>query len=447
MKTLPLVMFLFLTTNLFSNDAIWEKTFEHERVSYFKAIDNCDSLNIIAVANYSGQFRKVLKSTDGGFTWNFVFEDSYENNYLYPELWYPANDIAYPAENFCIVACDSSTFLRTYNGGKTWDTTETNYGINDFQGFRIIDMFDENHGLMASLFHMIVSHDGFQTWDTIPPFGTPAEYAIFAAEMIDTNKIAMVTRDVDGSPQFNERFYRSDDGGKSWVEYEHPDYRIPMNLHFVDTLVGYEIGQIKTGIGNTKRDLIHKTTDGGRSWFNVLDSMIEDGLNFGLLDLDFYDRENGIVVGNNGKTYWTQDGGKNWKYDPTLRNIIGYYGPPVEYVCLVGPQTAVVCTFEGDIYRGESGTSFVQTYAPVKCTSKIIVTGNTAKIHFVSPSQGQAKIEITDLLGNIKYLQNRFLPNQENEILLNITDYAQGLYLYRIFIKNEVVASGKFIVE
>jgi hypothetical protein len=154
--------------------------------------------------------------------------------------------------------------------------------------------------------------------------------------------------------------------------------------------------------------------------------MIEDGLNFGLLDLDFYDRENGIVVGNNGKTYWTQDGGKNWKYDPTLRNIIGYYGPPVEYVCLVGPQTAVVCTFEGDIYRGESGTS---------------------KIHFVSPSQGQAKIEITDLLGNIKYLQNRFLPNQENEILLNITDYAQGLYLYRIFIKNEVVASGKFIVE
>jgi len=72
-------------------------------------------------------------------------------------------------------------------------------------------------------------------------------------------------------------------------------------LQFVDSLVGYEVGGKSTGHGQQQYELVYKTTDGGRSWEKVLDIVIS--ISFGLQKLDFYDKDNGIVVGQFGAVF------------------------------------------------------------------------------------------------------------------------------------------------
>jgi len=84
--------------------------------------------------------------------------------------------------------------------------------------------FDDKHGVMKSQHYLAISHDGFNTWDTMY---APGGYTIFNVEMAAPNSICVVSRDIDSTVDWNERFYRSDDGGKTWNEYPHPDYRIP----------------------------------------------------------------------------------------------------------------------------------------------------------------------------------------------------------------------------
>ncbi len=438
MKLIILILFFFCP--LMANDTDWSLMLEDpDDISYFYTIDNLDSVNIMAVANHYGVYRRILKSTDGGFTWEIVYRDKFGSE----PPWYRARDISYPTKDFCIVSCDTSSWLRTKDGGLTWDTTYTLFGRNDFQGFRLVDMYDENKGIMCTLFHMIISDNGFDTWDTIPPFGPAEDFFIMSVDIISENQITLLTRDLDGSPTFNWIFYKSFDFGKTWSEYPHPKYRVPTKHKFVDSIVGYEIGSVRTGIGNTRRDMIYKTIDGGQSWFNVLDSMIEGGLNFGLTDLDFYDRDNGIVVGNNGKIYWTHDGGKSWVYDPTLRNT-SLYGPPTQYVCMLGPRTVVICTLDGKIYRGESGISFVKTYDPAEHNSRVHIDGTSLMLWIEYPQVVEARLEIVNLSGGNVYSGNHFLNGNETEINIDISTLPAGSYLYRVSSNGKLISTGKF---
>jgi photosystem II stability/assembly factor-like uncharacterized protein len=165
-----------------------------------------------------------------------------------------------------------------------------------------------------------------------------------------------LSRDIDGSTDFNERFFRSYDGGKSWLEYPHPDYRVPQELQFVDSLTGYEVGGKKTGIGDERTNLVYKTTDGGRSWEKVMDTVIY--LSYGLHKLDFFDKDNGIVVGQFGSVFWTHDGGKSWIFDSS--DIFWIHIPATMNVCYIRKDRAIIADFDGIIYTSTETTYVVE---------------------------------------------------------------------------------------
>ncbi len=353
MKQIYIIILLLLCSSpCHTQDVKWE--LKWNLGSYFKGIDNYDSLNIMAIFNKNAALRRIIQSTDGGETWDYVYQDD-DSQFIWPR----GRDIAYPAKDFCIVSCDSSEFLKTTDGGQNWEIIKTEYGINDNDGFREIDMYDKNYGMMTTIFHMIVTSDGFKTWDTIPPTGTAGDYYIVRAEMLGPQTIAMINRDIVENNLHDWQFYRSEDAGKTWNEYPFPNLGTPSNLQFVDSLVGYNIGSVSTGIGDTKSDIVFKTTDGGQFWFNVMDTLIEGASNFGLNDFDFYDRDNGIVVGTYGKIYWTHDGGETWEYNKS--EVINSENPTGMRVCMLSKYSAIIVT-SNYVFKGQSGTSFVKTY-------------------------------------------------------------------------------------
>lgn len=332
------------------NNITWKKLRDKTDL-LFMGIDNCDSLYAMAVAPITipGEFDSwgaILKTTDGGLTWKYALYDtvgSTEPFFVVP--W----DISYPTRDFCIIGCDSNHFVRTTDGGITWheyivDLPYTTNGFND------VDMYDENNGVMKNRNYIVISHDGFNTWDTIR---NPGDNVIFNVEMTRPNSIKVLSGGSNGPS--NVRFFSSDDGGKTWNEYPHPYHSIPRNLHFIDSLTGYEVGGNRIGIGDQRSMLIFKTTDGGRTWDNVLDTIIS--VSFALQSIDFYDKENGIAVGQFGSIFWTHDGGKSWVFDSSTE-MSEIYAPTL-HVSYIQKNRAIIADYLGRIFISEDTTTDV----------------------------------------------------------------------------------------
>ncbi|MFK7980642.1 MAG: WD40/YVTN/BNR-like repeat-containing protein, partial [Saprospiraceae bacterium] len=108
----------------------------------------------------------------------------------------------------------------------------------------------------------------------------------------------------------NEKIHRSINNGLSWETYE-TGVLIPSSIYFLDQLCGFVIGRN----GETA-----KTNDGGETWV-----LIESGT-LGYNDLtDIHFIENtGWVIGRQGTFYQTVDRGNSWT-QKSLPNIPSYW--------------------------------------------------------------------------------------------------------------------------
>ena len=93
-------------------------------------------------------------------------------------------------------------------------------------------------------------------------------------------------------------------------------------------------------------------------------------------------------------------------YDSTIRKT-ELYGPATNYVCMLDPRTAILVTFSGKIYRGESGLSFVKTHDPNEYKSKVFINNDIAEFFIDLPFATQATFEILDISGKRRIKTNR----------------------------------------
>lgn len=342
-----LLLVYILSIHCFSKTTEWDIVFSNDSL-LFKGIDNADSLYCIAIASSREYSKIILKSTDAGLTWNYILKDTY--NLGNGKLSKTITDISYPTRDFCIIGLDTNSFIKTTDGGITWNEYKINLPYWLF-GFNDIDMYDSINGVMATQHDLAISHDGFKTWKT---FSAPNDSTILKVDMAAPNSICVVSRYLNDSPDYDKKFFRSDDGGYTWNEYEHPDYYI-YQLMFIDSLTGFTVGDRNTGHGDERYNLVYKTTDGGHSWFNVLDTEIYHS--FGLQKVDFFDKDNGITVGQFGSVFWTYDGGKSWFYDSN--NIFWSHIPPMMNVCYIRRDRAIIADFDGIIYISSEDTTDV----------------------------------------------------------------------------------------
>lgn len=133
----------------------------------------------------------------------------------------------------------------------------------------------------------------------------------------DLQRIKMVD-DSHGFGTLGDRFFRTNDGGRSWIETKIPD------IHFIDQLsfLTRELGWISgtAGVGG-KYVFVFRTVDGGRDWEET--RVAPPSGPASIRDLFFIDQQRGWLItwGYNDTgsyLYSTIDGGKHWTAERDL---------------------------------------------------------------------------------------------------------------------------------
>lgn len=196
----------------------------------------------------------------------------------------------------------------------------------------------------------------------------------------------------------------SDDNGATWRQVKVPTSVTLTNVRFVSASVGWVVGH---------GAVILHTRDGGETWVRQLDGrqaaqldvdaararvaagdpagnkaladaerQLKDGPDKPLLDVNFSDEKNGLVVGAYGLIFATNDGGKTWHSlreridNPKGRHLYAIHATGKK-IHLVGEQGALYRSSDGGNNFSAINTPYVGTYFGVveAAQGEIIVYG------------------------------------------------------------------------
>ena len=291
-----------------------------------------DSLNGWTCGN------KTLRTTDGGSTWDIVFEDP--NDVLSAissiECWIMDSDV--------IDGPFGHKIKKTINGGNSWQDLNCSVEkwledilfINGLKGWCVgangIIIFSEDGGN-----NWEIQHEGIRGFSLDGTFSSKEVGWMTASTFDQTSR--PLYRSTDGGNSwnvyidegyvlFNVPFFcdslhgwisgtkstlkRTQDGGVTWQDLSMPLEVSLTHYYFIDSQIGY-------GTGETRAPLL-KTENGGLSW-----KLIYNDQEFGYLrifDIFFSDENHGWIITESrnldvGEIWNTEDGGITWESNKT----------------------------------------------------------------------------------------------------------------------------------
>ncbi|RMD81953.1 MAG: hypothetical protein D6815_10430 [Candidatus Dadabacteria bacterium] len=275
------------------------------------------------VIGYGG---KIIHTTDGGFTWEQI--PSGTDEALYSIDFAPDN----PQVGW--IVGQQGLVLKTTDGGRTWVRQKAEPWLDE-------ECADPEERRLR-------------------PEDKPCQLAyLFAVSVIDQNNAVAV-----GDKSL---YIRTRDGGQTWTIEKVKDPKeatgpgsewmivmedpIFYDVQFLDASNGYIVGEFGT---------IFHTTDGGKTWENqketLMDETIFDVLDLPtLFDVEFADPMHGIAVGLDGRIALTDDGGKDWNFVPS--NVEEYVDP--FYTATILPNgVRWVGGASGQVVRADPGKPF-----------------------------------------------------------------------------------------
>ncbi|HEX5888709.1 MAG TPA: YCF48-related protein [Pyrinomonadaceae bacterium] len=275
-----------------------------------------------------------------------------------------------------------STVLRTTDGGKTWQKLNV---TTDALDFRDIDAIDDKTAYALSIGNGPASRiykttDAGTTWTM--QFKSDDEKAFLdAMSFWDANNGIVLGDSIDG------QFYilMTSNGGQTWSRVS--TARLPPALQgegaFAASgtniaLFGKTHAWIGTGAGAKARVL--RTTDHGRSW-QVSDTPLAAGQSAGNFSIAFRDEKHGVVVGGDYRKESeavdnlavTNDGGVTWKLVKGLsgfRSVVAYVpGMKTPALVALGPSGGDYSLDDGQTWKPIEGRGFdTFSFIPRKAT-------------------------------------------------------------------------------
>lgn len=275
-----------------------------------------------------------------------------------------------------------STVLRTTDGGKTWQKLNV---TSDALDFRDIDAIDDKTAYALSIGNGPASRiykttDAGATWTM--QFKSEDEKAFLdAMSFWDANNGVVFGDSIDG------QFYilMTSNGGQTWSRVS--TARLPPALQgegaFAASgtniaLFGKTHAWIGTGAGAKARVL--RTTDHGRSW-QVSDTPLAAGQSAGIFSIAFRDEKHGVVVGGDYRKESeavdnlavTNDGGATWKLVKGLsgfRSVVAYVpGMKTPALVALGPSGGDYSLDDGQTWKPIEGRGFdTFSFIPRKTT-------------------------------------------------------------------------------
>jgi len=231
-----------------------------------------DSLN----GYISGSAGTVMKTTDGGLSWQMVLSGYYDDM---QSVYFHNIDTGFVIGN-------GGTVLKTLDGGITWDTKASSLGI-----LLRIYFFNTNNGYIVGREGLIArSTDQGDTWSVVR---NGNEWLTGIYFISDTVGYACGYT-YDG---LNTVILKTQNGGNSWESLNINILGSPEDIKFTDGNTGYIVGGLS---------LILKTTDSGLTWTRTPEILSCD-----FKSCSFIDNNIGCIAGDS-YIYKTTDGGTTW---------------------------------------------------------------------------------------------------------------------------------------
>ena len=234
-----------------------------------------------------GETGTILRSTNGGQTWEFE-STGFTDNLL---------SLQFISDNSGYATGVEGKIYHTTDGGLTWPLLPTNITV----GLGKVQFINPDTGWVASSHYIYRTTDGGSSW-------VEQLYLPSSADIITDIEFV---KGLPGEPVWGyatgglQSFWKTTDGGETWSSHGGACGNGNFNACcFMDKNTGWIVGVPSVFTTET----IMRTTDGGQTFEVQTNPTIEPYLR----DVCFINDQRGLAVGNNGQTLYTSDGGANW---------------------------------------------------------------------------------------------------------------------------------------
>ena len=329
MKANRLIILLALLPQLAS--AQWSMVRFDEYNFFNRVVTATPDDAIVAGADPSGIGSFILRTNNGGSSWDSIVVNSPLNTYTISELFFTDvnNGFAGGINN------NFQSLLKTSDNGSTWNEITPDPAL--ILPINVISFVDPLNGFVSDETNLYKTIDGGTTWaSSVPGFG-----------LKDLVFSDMTHGYACGESIPNAVVMKTNDGGQTWTNMLSTAFQFftsssMQKLDVVNPDVVYCSGMYT----NT----IFRTIDGGISWDTITMSQI-----WGIQDYDFISMNEGHVLSTMGEIFGTTDGGQTWTLEYAVAG--GAYGPSVFLVSIsFAGTTGYVCGSNGLIKKYESTT-------------------------------------------------------------------------------------------
>jgi len=235
-----------------------------------------------------GQEGTLLKTVDGGSTWNEIQTQVSRN----------LNAIKFSDSQFVVSVGNAGIMIKSEDDGTVWQ--ELSSGLNLWH-FYAVDFTDPDTGWIVGPNKTIIkSVDGGTNW-------TP-QASSAPQNLLD---IFMVNSHTGWTVGEWGVILKTTDGGTNWVDQPSGTQDFLHSCFFLNDQIGWTCGGPVSGTSS----IILYTSDGGNQW-----TPQNSPADASLRDMHFTDGTHGWAVGANGNIVHTTDGGATWSKVSIGRN-------------------------------------------------------------------------------------------------------------------------------
>jgi photosystem II stability/assembly factor-like uncharacterized protein len=334
----------------------------------------------------------IYKTTDSGINWSMVYENNFDSTgfeFFGNDMFLSSGEEVWAVGNYYAEYSGGAGILNTVDGGITWNLIWTHLNTEStWYNLHSVHIVDDvlwsvgDQGFIAR----IVDKDSFQI--TTYPTDLPLKEVFFSDAMH-----GWIAGGYGYWEDFQPLLLKTSDGGITWIEQEDFPY-IVKELFFRDSLQGWAVG-----FDSNQEGVIVATNNGGESWDLQTDKLPAP------LNAIHFIGDYGWVVGEMGQILMTEDGGASWINDDNH---------PVQ------------------------ATSFrLEQNYPNPFNPRTI-------INYELTITNEVELSIYNLLGQkVKTLVSQEQPAGYYKIEWDASDYASGIYIYRLRAKSKTQSMVK----
>ena len=277
-----------------------------------------------------GEVGTIIKTTNGGSSWNVEHEAGGVDSDLYA--------VFFVDQLTGWAAGSNGAILKTVDGGANW-TAKIISNVNEIRGIffhnaqngwavgnRFISLTEKRGVLLKTT-------DGGETWTVLETMNASTLNAI---QFSSANIGWAVGSSYVVPPQTAEDIIlKTADGGTTWIPYYSKATVELYSISFIDDLRGWAVGN-----GNVSRGTVIYTDDGGLNWV----TQTQPEPTSALWNIHFKDQNMGWAVGERGLLIQTSNGGQLWEagVSQVERNINAIKSASPNVVMAVGNAGIII---------------------------------------------------------------------------------------------------------